>query len=196
MLPSIGRGGHHNNGFVPSKLSASSSSAVHRRDREDLRADRLLSSDARYTAARARVRKRLAHYQREDASAADAGGSRKNLKVQTEQWLEEIKDRTPEVDVGVQTEETGDTTAEAALPMPTEAEVPPGVDKATQIVPDDPDLFDFDVEVSIVLDAMVGKTVEQSLLEVIDEEETAALEGLKALCVAGALDSSRLIKAA
>ncbi len=36
----------------------------------------------------------------------------------------------------------------------------PSLDKSTQILPDDPDLFDFDEEVTIVLDAMVSKTVE------------------------------------
>ena len=40
----------------------------------------------------------------------------------------------------------------------------------------DPDLFVFDEEVGIVLEAVVGKTLEQSLLEVIDEEEKAVEE--------------------
>ena len=41
-----------------------------------------------------------------------------------------------------------------------------GVDKSTQILPDDPDLFVFDEEVVVVLEALVGKTLEQGLLEV------------------------------
>ena len=36
-------------------------------------------------------------------------------------------------------------------------------------------LFDFDVEVQPVLEVLVGKTVEQSLLEVMEEEEMACL---------------------
>lgn len=38
------------------------------------------------------------------------------------------------------------------------------------------DLFDFDTEVQPILDALVGKTTEQSLIEVIHEEELANLK--------------------
>jgi predicted RNase H-like nuclease (RuvC/YqgF family) len=36
-------------------------------------------------------------------------------------------------------------------------------------------LFDFDVEVEPVLEVLVGKTVEQALIEVLEEEELEAL---------------------
>ena len=36
-------------------------------------------------------------------------------------------------------------------------------------------LFDFDIEVKPILEVLVGKTVEQSLLEVMEEEELASL---------------------
>ena len=36
-------------------------------------------------------------------------------------------------------------------------------------------LFDFDVEVKPILEVLVGKTVEQALLEVMEEEELANL---------------------
>lgn len=36
-------------------------------------------------------------------------------------------------------------------------------------------LFDFDVEVKPILEVLVGKTVEQSLLEVMEEEELSNL---------------------
>ena len=36
-------------------------------------------------------------------------------------------------------------------------------------------LFDFDLEVKPILEVLVGKTVEQSLLEVMEEEELASL---------------------
>ena len=36
-------------------------------------------------------------------------------------------------------------------------------------------LFDFDIEVKPILEVLVGKTVEQSLLEVMEEEELANL---------------------
>lgn len=36
-------------------------------------------------------------------------------------------------------------------------------------------LFDFDVEVQPILEVLVGKTIEQALIEVLEEEELAAL---------------------
>ena len=36
-------------------------------------------------------------------------------------------------------------------------------------------LFDFDIEVKPILEVLVGKTIEQSLLEVMEEEELANL---------------------
>ena len=67
-----------------------------------------------------------------------------------------------ESDVGVQTDR--DIWPPIAVPK----NVPDsyGVDKSTQILPDDPDLFVFDEEVVVVLEALVGKTLEQGLLEV------------------------------
>lgn len=43
---------------------------------------------------------------------------------------------------------------------------PSCVDKSTQISPDDPDLFVFEKEVAFILDELVGKTLEQGLMEV------------------------------
>lgn len=37
-------------------------------------------------------------------------------------------------------------------------------------------LFDFDFEVQPILEVLVGKTVEQALIEVLEEEEIAALK--------------------
>jgi hypothetical protein len=65
----------------------------------------------------------------------------------------------------------------AFVPRP---EAPPyvprktGVDRATQIEPED-HLFDFDREVEPLLDVLVSKTLEQSLLEVNREKELAHL---------------------
>jgi radial spoke head protein 3 len=36
-------------------------------------------------------------------------------------------------------------------------------------------LFDFDIEVKPILEVLVGKTIEQSLIEVMEEEELATL---------------------
>ena len=46
-----------------------------------------------------------------------------------------------------------------------------GVDVETQIY--EGDLFDFDMEVEPILEVLVGKTLEQSMMEVMEEEELA-----------------------
>jgi hypothetical protein len=38
-----------------------------------------------------------------------------------------------------------------------------------------PQLFDFDIEVKPILEVLVGKTIEQALMEVMEEEELANL---------------------
>uniref|UniRef100_A0A3B1IEC2 Radial spoke head 3 n=1 Tax=Astyanax mexicanus TaxID=7994 RepID=A0A3B1IEC2_ASTMX len=48
-----------------------------------------------------------------------------------------------------------------------------GKDVATQI--EEGELFDFDTEVQPVLEVLIGKTVEQALLDVLEEEELASL---------------------
>ena len=48
-----------------------------------------------------------------------------------------------------------------------------GVDTATQI--EHGDLFDFDIEVRPIIEVLVGKTVEQAMMEVMEEEELARL---------------------
>lgn len=48
-----------------------------------------------------------------------------------------------------------------------------GIDAETQILPGD--LFDFDFEVDPLLDVLVGKTLEQALLEASHEDELAAI---------------------
>jgi hypothetical protein len=139
-----------------------------------------LSNEERYTAARARVRRRLAQLQQEQhrhhrdhRHSLPPLSGKKHSDIQTEQWLEEISDRAVEADVGVQTDEAdaGGTRPQSPL---REAFRPPGLDKTTQIMPDDPDLFVFEEEVVLVLDALVAKTMEQSLIEIMDEEQAVA----------------------
>lgn len=50
-----------------------------------------------------------------------------------------------------------------------------GIDASTQIEPED-NLFDFDMEVEPLLDVLIGKTMEMSLMEVEEEEEIAAIK--------------------
>uniref|UniRef100_A0A3P9KUU3 Radial spoke head 3 n=1 Tax=Oryzias latipes TaxID=8090 RepID=A0A3P9KUU3_ORYLA len=102
------------------------------------------------------------------ARTPEAVQGRKHVNVQTESYLEELSD-IPEV------KET-ECQTDAFLDRP---ETPiflaakTGKDAATQIY--EGDLFDFEEEVQPILEILVGKTLEQSLLEVMEEEELAAL---------------------
>ena len=91
---------------------------------------------------------------------------RKHIDVQTEQYLEELTDRPIEVDVDTQTDAFMDQ-----LPAPIFIPMKTGVDVETQIY--EGDLFDFDMEVEPILEVLVGKTLEQSMMEVMEEEELA-----------------------
>nr|XP_033795811.1 radial spoke head protein 3 homolog isoform X2 [Geotrypetes seraphini] len=91
---------------------------------------------------------------------------RKHVDVQTEIYLEEITDQIEETDVSCQTD--------AFLnkpPTPLFIPAKSGADVATQI--EEGELFDFDIEVKPMLEVLVGKTIEQALLEVMEEEELA-----------------------
>jgi len=81
-----------------------------------------------------------------------------------ESLLEEITDRPVEIVF-----EDGGKKMQDRPPSPLFVPNQIGVDKGTQVEPGD--LFDFDVEVEPLLEMMVGKTLEQSLAEVIEEEE-------------------------
>lgn len=93
---------------------------------------------------------------------------RKHQDVQTELYLEELSDRVEEADVECQTDAFLDRP-----PSPLFIPAKTGVDVDTQIY--EGDLFDFDVEVKSILEVLVGKNMEQSLLEVMEEEELANL---------------------
>lgn len=101
-------------------------------------------------------------------SSPDAVEGRKHIEVQTELYLEEITDRVEEADVQTQTDAFLDRP-----PTPLFVPAKTGQDVSTQI--EDGDLFDFDLEVRPILEVLVGKTVEQALLEVMEEEELASL---------------------
>lgn len=100
----------------------------------------------------------------------DAVEGRKHIDVQTELYLEELSDRVEEADVEVQTDAFLDRP-----PSPLFVPAKSGVDVATQIEDGDEDLFNFNIEVKPILEVLVGKTVEQALLEVMEEEELANL---------------------
>lgn len=87
-----------------------------------------------------------------------------HMDIQTDNYLEELTDRNPEVDVDTQTDALLDLHLPVAfVPLPS------GVDAWTQI--ENGDLFDFDLEVAPILEVLVGKTLEIGMLEVLEENE-------------------------
>ena len=84
----------------------------------------------------------------------------RHMDIQTDAYLEELTDLVPEMEQETQTD--------AFLDRPiTPAFIPQkrGADVETQI--EDGDLFDFDYEVEPILEVIVGKTLEQGLMEVV-----------------------------
>ncbi|KAM6915443.1 radial spoke head protein 3 homolog [Xenentodon cancila] len=98
----------------------------------------------------------------------EAVHGRKHIDVQTESYLEELSDVPASTNTESQTDAFLDKPA-TPLFIPAKS----GIDVATQI--EEGELFDFDREVQPVLEVLVGKTIEQSLLEVMEEEELASL---------------------
>lgn len=93
---------------------------------------------------------------------------RKHIEIQTEQYLEELTDKLEEYTVDTQTDPMMDRP-----PSPLFIPAKSGRDMETQI--EEGDLFDFEFEVDPILEVMVGKTIEQAMLEVMQEEEIEAL---------------------
>ncbi|XP_060518707.1 radial spoke head protein 3 homolog isoform X2 [Cylas formicarius] len=93
---------------------------------------------------------------------------RRHENIQTEHYLEELFVNPPLSDVCTQT----DLFLERPV-SPFYVPAKTGADVDTQIYPGD--LFDFDLEVQPILEVLVGKTVEQALIEVLEEEELASL---------------------
>ncbi|XP_071630331.1 radial spoke head protein 3 homolog isoform X3 [Temnothorax longispinosus] len=94
---------------------------------------------------------------------------RKHEPVQTEIFLEELTEKPDESEVATQTDYFLE---KPVLPSYYPGKV--GRDVCTQIEPGE--LFDYDTEVQPILEVLVGKTIEQALIEVLEEEEIAALK--------------------
>merc|ERR1719487_2501521 len=90
------------------------------------------------------------------------------MDIQTDSYLEELTERTVEFEAETQTDFLLDRPP-SPLFMPAKV----GVDIETQI--EEGELFDFDREVEPVLEVLVGKTLEQSMMEVLEEEELDSL---------------------
>ncbi|CAM9455603.1 unnamed protein product [Ectocarpus sp. 4 AP-2014] len=97
---------------------------------------------------------------------------RMHMDAQTEDFLEELTDRPVETSIETQTEAFMDRPS-SPLFVPAKS----GVDADTQVVVGE--LFDFDLEVEPILEVLVGKTLELSVLELMEasgfEEELAVI---------------------
>uniref|UniRef100_A0A8C5G5J0 Radial spoke head 3 n=1 Tax=Gouania willdenowi TaxID=441366 RepID=A0A8C5G5J0_GOUWI len=93
---------------------------------------------------------------------------RKHMDTQTDLYLEELACVIVTTDMACQTDAFLDRPA-SPLFIPVKS----GIDVGTQI--EEGDLFDFDLEVEPMVEVLVGKTMEQALLEVMEEEELASL---------------------
>eukprot|EP00798_Chlamydomonas_sp_ICE-L_P019019 gene19019-25611_t len=98
----------------------------------------------------------------------EAVDGRRHMDIQTDTYLEELTDVVPEADTQTQTDAFLDRP-----PTPLFIPQKTGVDAVTQI--ENGDLFDFDFEVEPILEVLVGKVLEQGLMEVLEEEELAAM---------------------
>ncbi|GLC41245.1 40S ribosomal protein S1, variant 2 [Pleodorina starrii] len=98
----------------------------------------------------------------------EAVEGRRHIDIQTDVYLEELTDTVPEADTFTQTDAFLDRP-----PTPLFVPQKTGTDAVTQI--ENGDLFDFDFEVEPILEVLVGKVLEQGLMEVLEEEELAAM---------------------
>ncbi|XP_034237768.1 radial spoke head protein 3 homolog [Thrips palmi] len=137
-------------------------------DAQDATAAALRQAEARRRAlARRKAQLQQGRTNRGRPSTPPPVPGRQHLDVQTDRYLEEIFDKPLEAEVCCQT----DLFAERPV-TPQFVPAAVGKDAETQIEPGE--LFDFDDEVTPVLEVLVGRTVEQALVEVLEEEETAA----------------------
>ncbi|KAK9729954.1 Radial spoke protein 3 [Popillia japonica] len=93
---------------------------------------------------------------------------RRHETLQTDTYLEELMNNPPQAEISTQTDLFLDRPI-----SPFYVPAKTGADVSTQIYPGD--LFDYDMEVQPILEVLVGKTIEQALIEVLEEEELAAL---------------------
>jgi len=89
---------------------------------------------------------------------------RKHADIQTDVYLEEILDAVPEAEISTQTDTFLDR-PEEPLFVPKKS----GEDNSTQI--EEGELFDLEFEVAPIVEVLLGKVLEQAMMEVTEEEE-------------------------
>ncbi|KAG5501401.1 hypothetical protein JKF63_03214 [Porcisia hertigi] len=133
--------------------------------REMIEAQRRKQASQR--AASIRRRKQFENARRHIATP-EPGDGRQHTEMQTDEYLEELTDK---VDQQVQETQTDPLMDRPTTPL--YVPVKSGRDADTQI--NEGDLFRFDEAVEPILEVLVGKTLEQAMLEVMQEEELELL---------------------
>lgn len=113
-------------------------------------------------------RLRRANQRKQGPGTPEPLQGRKHMDIQTDTYLEELTQRTMAFEAETMTDFLTDRPP-SPLFMPAKI----GVDMETQI--EEGDLFDFDREVECMLQVLVGKTLEVSMIEVLEEEELATM---------------------
>ncbi|GBG73713.1 hypothetical protein CBR_g17054 [Chara braunii] len=128
----------------------------------------LWQEEAAAAAAKRKKKKRKRPPEKKRPETPEPVFGRKHIVLQTDKYLEELSDKIPEATAETQTDPFMDRPL-TPLYIPQKT----GLDVATQI--EEGDLFHFDIEVEPILEVLVGKTLEQALMEVLEEEELAAM---------------------
>ncbi len=123
-------------------------------------------SDAKNSKAPRRIRRGMGNTRRSGTPPPVPG--RSHMDIQTDEVLEELTDKPVEIDMETQTPAVYDRP-----PSPLFVRAKIGHDIETQIMAGD--LFNFDLEVEPILEVLVGKTLHVSMLEIMQEEELAAI---------------------
>lgn len=132
--------------------------------------DQSNKSSKRNVSAKRKVKSKRTRSRIKTPRAVDG---RMHMEMQTDPYLEEIHVSKKEQALGTQTDPFLDRPS-TPLFVPKLS----GKSMATQI--EDGDLFDFDREVEPILEVLMGKTIEQSLMEVLEEEELKSYTRYKA----------------
>ncbi len=120
---------------------------------------------------RARQASRRRHRQGDPSTIASKTNTRDRVSIslQTEKYLEEIPIEPARNFANTQTDPFLDRPSTPLFSRGAGIHGPQGISTGTQV--DIDELFDFDKEIEPLLEILTGKTIEQSLMEVLEEEE-------------------------
>lgn len=130
-------------------------------------AERLRRDHERLMRAEALRRRQEAEEKMQPRAVPPVAG-RQHMIIQTDDFLEELTDRPLEFEKDTQTDAQMDRP-----PPPLFVPAKSGTDADTQVEPGE--LFNFDLEVDPILEVLVGKTLELSMIELLEEEELASI---------------------